>query len=551
MPRRLVLLAAVVAVLLAVRFAVLVPGTEAQAQATTGTVVIAIRQDPSAPVPYIGPTTTGNGDVTDQLFLRLAGLGPRSSTIGDDALVPELASRWVRQDSLTVDFILNPAARWHDGTPVTARDVTFAWDLLRRPVLAVTQAPFALIESVTAIGTGTVRVRFRRRSSEQVYVAGFQLQPLPAHLMANIPTDSLTTSAFARSPVGNGPYRFVRREPGQSVELRAVDNFFLGRPGIARLVFRVVGAIDAQVNLLLAGEVDVLSEVPAIAVDRVNSARAYRTVTAPGNLITNLVFNSRVASDTSKPHPILADQRVRHALALALDRKRIALTAFGPAAETPLAVRSQAWYWLGGGRDGGGANLGRARALLREAGWRDSDGNGILDRNGEELQLKVLYPVQATVFAGIAVQLEQMWRAVGVRAVLDPVDGSLWMGRRRAGGFDVDISGANQDPSPSSLAQSWSCASAAQPLSSNVGRWCDPEFDRLLQAAPAAADPVAGFRAAFARMATWQPVVVAAAPANRVAVHRRYDNVIVRPSRAWTALWQWRIRPGAALPRDR
>src|SRR5688572_21344499 len=95
------------------------------AQAPQGTLVIATRQDPSAPVPYIGPTTTGNGDVTDQLFLRLAGLGPRSSTIGDNALVPELASRWIRQDSLTVDFVLNPAARWHDGVAVTAGDVTF------------------------------------------------------------------------------------------------------------------------------------------------------------------------------------------------------------------------------------------------------------------------------------------------------------------------------------------------------------------------------------------------------------------------------------------
>ena len=521
------------------------------AQAPSGTLVMALRQDAAAPVPYIGATTTSNGDVTDQLFLRLAGLGPRSSTIGDNALIPELASRWVRVDSVTVDFVLNPAARWHDGTPVTARDVTFAWETLRRPVLAVTQAPFALIESVTAQGTGTVRVRFRRPSKEQVYVAGFLLQPLPAHLMANIPPDSLGTSAFARAPVGNGPYRFVRREPGQSIELRAVDNFFLGTPGIARLVFRVVGAIDAQVNLLLAGEVDVLSDVPAIAVPRVATARAYRTVTAPNSFITNLVFNSRVAGDTSKPHPILSDQRVRQALALALDRRRIATTAFGTVAETPLAVRSQAWYWLGGGRDGGNANLGRARALLRDAGWRDSNGDGTLDRNGMELELKVLYPVQATVFAGIAVQLEQMWRAVGVRAVLDPVDGSLWNGRRNAGGFDIDISGANQDPSPSSLAQSWSCASAAQPRSSNVGRWCDPEFDRLLQAAPTAGDPAAGFRAALARMASWQPVVVAAAPANRVVVHRRFENVIVRPSRAWTALWQWRIRSGAALPRDR
>jgi peptide/nickel transport system substrate-binding protein len=540
MTRRWILLVAAVAL-----------GRPLPAQQTQGTLVMAIRQDATAPVPYIGPTTTGNGDVTDQLFLRLAGLGPRSSTIGDDAMMPELASRWFRQDSLTVDFVLNPAARWHDGTPVTARDVTFAWETLQRPVLAVTQAPFELIESVRAIGTGTVRVRFRRPSTEQVYVAGFLLQPLPAHLLANIVPDSLSTSAFARAPIGNGPYRFVRREPGQSIELRATENFFLGTPGIARLVFRVVPAVDAQVNLVLSGEIDLISDVPAAAIARVNGASAYRTVTVPGNFIVNLLFNSRVAGDTSRPHPILTDQRVRQALGLALDRRQIAATAFGPAAQSPLAVRSQAWYWLGGVADAGTANVARARALLRDAGWIDRDGNGVLDKDGTELSLGVIYPVQSAVFAGIAVQLEQMWRAVGVRAVLEPIDGGVWIQRRRAGRFDIDIGGANQDPSPSSLAQSWSCASAAQATTTNVGRWCDPEFDRLLRAAPAAADPVSAFRTALGRMGAWQPAVVAAAPGNRVVVHRRYDNVIVRPSRAWTALWQWRIRPGAALARDR
>jgi peptide/nickel transport system substrate-binding protein len=353
------------------------------------------------------------------------------------------------------------------------------------------------------------------------------------------------------SPLRRSLARRWATVPGRSIELRAVDNFFLGTPGIARIVFRVGVATDAQVNLLQTGELDVMSDVPAVALNRVSTLRDHRIVTAPGNFITNVLFNSRAADDSSRPHPILSDMRVRQALALALDRQLIARTAFGPSAETPRAVRSQAWYWLGGTRDAGAADRARARALLREAGWRDSNGNGILDRNGQELTFGVIYPVQSAVFGGIAVQLEQMWRTVGVQATLEPIDGAVWGTRRNAGRFDVDITGANQDPSPSSLIQSWSCTSAAQAGSSNVGRWCDPEFDRLLRAAPTAADPTAAFRAALTRMATWQPAVVAAAPVNRVVVHQRYENVIVRPSRAWTALWQWRIRPGAALPRDR
>lgn len=518
--------------------------------AQQGTLAMGIRQDATIPVPYLGPATAGNALVTDQLFLRLTGLGTSGVTVGDDVMVPELARRWFRQDSLTVDFELDPRARWHDGTPVTARDVVFGWESLRKPVLGVTQAPFALIRSVEALDTRTVRFRFHRRSGEQVYVAGFLVQPLPAHLLARVPTDSLTTSEFVRAPIGNGPYRFVRREPGQFVELRADSTFFLGKPGISRLVFRLVPASDAQVNLILSGELDVMTDAPASALPQLTRSSTHRIVHSPGSFITYLLFNSRSPSDSGLPHPILTDPRVREALTLALDRNRIAATSFGPGAETPRSLRSQAWYWLGGGKDDGRANRSRAMMLLREAGWRDSDGDGILDRDGKQLALTVIYPVQSPLFAGIGVQVEQMWRALGVAVQLEPIDGPVWLQQRRAGRFDVDIAGAEQDPSPSSLSQSWSCASASAAGSSNVGRWCDPEFDRLRDAAPASEDPIAVFRTALDRMADWGPMIPFA-PTNRVVVHRRYDNVTVRASRAWTALWRWQIRPGAALPRDR
>ncbi|HRP07336.1 MAG TPA: peptide ABC transporter substrate-binding protein [Gemmatimonadales bacterium] len=520
------------------------------ASAQRGTLVTAIKQDAPAPVPYLGPGTTGNHDVMDQLFLRLATLGPRSVTVGDDALVPELARRWFRQDSVTVDFELDPRARWHDGMPVTSRDVVFAWQLIRTPSLGVNQASFELIESVSAVDGRVVRVRFRRPASEQVYVAGFQLQPLPAHLLGRIPADSLPTSAFIRSPVGNGPFRFVRRDPGVSIELAAVPDFFLGPPGLQRVVFRVVASPDAQVNLLLSGELDVMSDVPANALQRVQRLAAQRMVNAPGNFVTYLLFNSRSGDGSAAPHPVLGDQRVRQALALAIDRERLALTTFGPGVQTPGALRSQAWYWLGSSRVHHAGNLARARSLLAAAGWQVGS-NGIRERDGVPLELTIIYPVQAATFAAIAVQVEQMWSRAGVRTVLEPVDGAVWFQRRRAGAFEVDIAGVNQDPSPSSLVQSWSCASAAQPGSGNVGRWCDAEFDRRLKSAETSDNPGAAFQRALDRMSEWQPAVVVGAPINRVSVHRRYDNVIVRPSRAWSALWQWRIRPGAELPRDR
>jgi len=521
------------------------------AQVPAGTLVMGVRQEPTAPIPYLGPPTTGNADVTDQLFLRLATLGPTARTTGDNAMTPELASRWSRIDATTVDFTLDPRAHWHDGVPVTAADVVFTWDLIHTPGLGVDLAAFALIKSVTATSPSQFRVTFTRASSEQVYTVGFLLQPLPAHLLAQMPANAIAGSDFARSPIGNGPFRFERRVPGRSLELRADPTFFLGRPGLKRLVFLHVPSTDAQVNLLLAGQTDVMSDVPATALDRIAKQGSFRFVTAPGNFVTYILFNARSPDDPTRAHPILTDSLTRRALALSIDRAAIARQAFGPGVQTPRAVRSQAWFWVGGAMDAGRADTARARTLFRAAGWQDRDGDGLLDRDGVPLRLGIIYPVQSSVFSAIAVQLQQMWRTMGVQLDLEPIDGSVWIERRKAGRFDIDIAGANQDPSPSSLAQSWSCASARTAGSSNVGHWCDPEFDRLRDRAPTLPDPISGFRAALTRMAAWQPAIVTAAPANRVAVHQRFEHAIVRPSKAWTSLWQWRVKADAMLPRDR
>lgn len=521
----------------------------APAQASSGTLVMGVPADPR-PIPYLA-TRTHDADVADQLFLRLAGLGPSLRTTGDSAMRPELAASWRRLDSVTVEFALDPRARWHDGTPVTSRDVLFTWRLIRTPSLGVDQAPFALLDSVTATDPGHVTFHFTRPSSEQVYVAGFQFQPLPAHLLAMLPPDSIATSAFAVSPVGDGPFRFVRRVPGELYELRSVPDFYRGIPGLARLVFRVIPDATARYTALLSGELDVMDNLTPSQANGVRERRGLRTVAIPSNLVGYMLFNARAPGDPTTPHPILADARVRNAIAIGLDRWAIARAAFGASTLAPDAVRSQAWNWLGTVPAPAAADRGAARRLLAAAGWRDGNGDGILERGGRPLELHLIYPAPSAWRATIAVMVERMLRDIGVRIVLEPLDGPVWFGRRSSGAFDIDISAVNQDPTPLSLVQSWSCGSAAEARSSNVGHWCDERFDRLLDAAGTDPDPVEGYRRALARMGEWRPAVTVAAPINIIAVHARFANVIAHPIKTWTDLWQWRVRPGAELPRDR
>lgn len=519
--------------------------------AQRGTLVMALPAEPMLPVPVLGSTSASDADVADQMFLRLAGLGASGRLAGDDAMVPELAASWRRRDATTIDFLLDPRARWHDGVPVTARDVAFTWSLMREPVLGMTQAPLEPIANVIALDARTVRVTFRRRFTEQVYLAGFSLQPLPEHLLRDIPPAQLTRGDFVRAPVGNGPFRFERRVPGQFIELRADPAHFRGRPGLARLVLRVANDPAARVNLFLAGETDVLPDLPPPVIAEVAKRPQLRTVSVTSGTVSYILLNTRQASDTARANPILSDVRVREALALALDRRTITTSVWGPTASVPEVVQSQHWAWVTGGLRAVGQDAARARRLLEAAGWRDADGDGIREQNGRPLRLTMILPGTSATRRAAAVQAERMWRTVGVEVVLEVVEQADYLARRASGRWDLEIAGANQSPSPSSVVQSWSCASAAQPGSSNVARFCDPAFDRLVQAADTAADPVAAYGAAFARLASVRPAIGLVAPTNTVGVHARFANVVIRPVNAWTDLWRWTVRPDQLLPRDR
>ncbi len=515
-----------------------------------GTVVFTIPADPTLPLPALSDQTF-NTDLADQLFLRLAILGPTFRTIGDQAMTPMLARRWQRTDPLTLVFELDPRARWQDGTPVSARDVVFTWQLMMDPVVGKSRIMMEPVASVEAVGTGKVRVRFKRPFAEQLYLFSFNMQPLPAHLLQGIAPTALARSDFASGPIGNGPYRYLRRVPGQFVELRADPTFFLGAPTIARVVLRIAPDPVARTNLLLAGETDVMGDVQVPDMPKIREVPSLALVNFSHNLVLWAGINQRQAA-TTQPHAILGDRRVREALRLALDRRTMATGVFGAGAGIPDAAQSQILAWVTGGAvDGTTRDLAKARTLLAAAGWRDANGDGILDRNGSPLRLVMIYPSTSGARHTFAVQAQAMWREAGVDVQLERIDRSAFTERMETGRFDLTIDGGNQDPTPSSLTQRWSCAAAADSASLNKIRWCDPTFDRLLASAETAANPVAAYRAALARMASEVPAIILAAPLNQVALHTRYANVQIWPTKSWISLWQWRVRPDAALPRDR
>jgi peptide/nickel transport system substrate-binding protein len=504
-------------------------------------IVIVTGGEASVPIPTLmeGPQAqTGNFDIADQLFLRLAELGPTLITAGDRAFTPVLAQSWTRRDSLTLVFDLDPRATWQDGVPITAKDVLFTFGRARDTTIAPGLAKqLRRIAAVTAEGDRRVVIRFTHYYAEQLYDAVFHVAPLPAHLLAGLPPDGLARSAFVQAPVGSGAYRWVRRVPGQFVELAANERFFLGAPAIRRVFFRLASDADARLNMVLSGEADAMDNIPPPRSNlaRVEARKDLRVVPVPSQTVGFLLFNQRDPADTLRPHPILADSAVRRAIGLALDRRLMVRATFGHAADVPYGPTSPILWIRHGAPAALGPNVALARRLLAAAGWADRDGDGVLDRNGRPLSLTIIMPNTSAIRQQLGLQVQEQLRQVGVQVEIDRLDFPLYNERRRAGRFDVEFAATSQDPSPTGLNQGWSCRG-----STNVSGFCDPVVDSLLDRASRATDPEA-WRAVLRRIEDDVPAVFMYAPSFMYVVHRRFANVRIRPESAWLALREWTV----------
>jgi peptide/nickel transport system substrate-binding protein len=342
----------------------------------------------------------------------------------DSALQPEpwLAERWRwNADRTEVVFILRRDLPWHDGVPTTAHDVVVTFEAVQDPDTGSPRAgDFAAVTVIEAIGDSAVRIAFDASQPAMPLVFA-ELPPVPAHLLEHVPHADWRRNAFSTAPVGNGPFRFVSRDPGQRWRFARNEQFPLalgGPPPAREIVIAVVDEPATKFAGLVSGELDLAGVSPAMAT--LVSRDPLLVLESPPVLFsTMLAFNTTVSP--------FDDARVRRAVSLAIDRQRIvdaAVAGFGvPSTDAvPPGV-------LGAVAPAPAPDSAAAAALLEASGWAVS-ASGVRERNGVRLEITLI-----TVGSGdLAVEqlLQSDLQRVGIALTIRSVELATFLTELRA-----------------------------------------------------------------------------------------------------------------------
>lgn len=528
---------------------VLIAGCGRDGGRAGGTIVLGSALDPKT----LFPPTADNiqaRELTDLIFRRLADRGAALNTLGDSGFVPRLAQRWEwSPDSQRVTFHLDPAARWEDGRPVTARDVKFAFDVYADPHVGARERASLtqVVDSMTAGDSLTCTAWFHRRTPERFDVLVTTLVPLPEHLLRSVPRDSLSTSAFSRKPVGDGPFRLAAWDQGVRLELAPSSSYDGRRPALEHVIWSFVPDAATRVKQLIAGESDFLENISVDEAAEAAQQPALRVVTLGGYSYNFILLNLRDGA-SARPHPLFADRALRRALTMALDRDLLVRSIFGARGRVSIGPFVRA-VWAA---DTTVAQLPFDRAgaarLLDSLGWR-TGADGMRVRGGRKLAFTLLVPSQIATRARMAVLIQEQLRLAGVTVNIEKLDLNAMIDREAKHDFDAVMAGLTATPSPSGVKQTW-IGSAAEGDGLNYGNYHSAAFDAEVDSATSAG----ALTAAKAHYRTANQIIVNDAPAIWLyeppvlaGASTRLQIGAVRPDAWWMDIPSWSVS-GAKAP---
>ena len=472
-----------------------------------GEVSIIYWQAPSILNPYLsgGTKDIESASLVVEPLARYDETGALTAWLAEE--IPTVGNGGVSEDLTSITWKIAPGILWSDGSPVTSADVKFTAEYCMNPEGGCAQAAFFDgVESVDVLDDLTVKVTFSSPKPNPYgpFVGGqspiIQAAQFADCLGAKAP--ECTEANF--NPIGTGPFVVDDFRPNDVIQYSANPNYRdPAKPAFAKVTFKGGGdATAAGRSVLETGEFDYawnLQLAPDV-IARMQEAGKGVAIAGFGPLVERLEMNltnpspdlpAETRSTVAEPHPFLSDIAVRKALSMAIDRALLVEIGYGQAGKVTCDLVPSPDAFSAKNDFCKTQDIAGANALLDEAGWVDSNGNGIRDKDGVELN--ILYQTSTNaVRQDFQALIKQWWGEIGVETELRNLNASVFFGGDPGSPdtfqkFYADVemyANTFNGTDPQQYLAQYRCGNEPKPSSQwqgeNINRFCDPEYDALI-----------------------------------------------------------------------
>lgn len=337
----------------------------------------------------------------------------------DINLIGDLAEKWVIEDGgLTIIFYLRKDVSWHDGKKFSAKDVEFTYKKLIDPkVRTPYSGDFERVKSFEIIDDYTVKITYKEPFAPGLSSWGMSI--IPEHLLDK---EDLNTTSFSRHPIGTGPYKFKSWKTQETIELVSNHEYFEHRPYIDRYLFRVIPDESTMFLELQSLGIDLSGLTPLQFIRQTGNdffKKNYNKYKLPSSGYVYLGYNLN--------DPRFKDQKIRLALNYAVDKDeiiKIVLLGLGNVSSGPFTPSSWAFN----------KNIepfpfdpGLAKAMLKEAGWSDSDNDGWLEKDGKIFEFSIVTNQGNEERLKVAQIIQRRLKDIGIKVKVKVIEWSVFL----------------------------------------------------------------------------------------------------------------------------
>ena len=399
--------------------------------------------------------------------------------------IPALAESWKgSKDGKTWTYKLRPGLKWSDGKPLTAEDVAWTINTSRDEEWINHSATTVNLDATAKDDTTLViksKVPDPKLPTMDVYI-------LPKHIWGKMSEDE-RGKYQGLDGVGSGPFTLEKFEKGQFARFKANPNYWGGKPAVDKVVLRKFNNPDAEVAALKTGELDAAQDLPGAAYDTLAKDPNIQTVEGFQGSMTEVAVNG--GDGLKKPHPALLDPRVRQAIAHAIDKQTIVdrvLAGHGKVAQTLSTSPDTSWTPDIPADKVYDFDLDKARQILEDAGYKDTDGDGVREMPGGGKPLNFVYYVRSdgATAPGISEFVTGWLKEIGIATTKKTADDTQLTTIIGKGDYDMFSWGWTPFVDPDPMLSYFTCGQIASDPEDptnyyNDANYCDPQYDKLYE----------------------------------------------------------------------